>query len=266
MRKVISILSTVFFLAIACATAMGQVIVPGAVLYLDAANNAHPDAWTNLGTAGGELSGNGEPPQREKGSIDIPALNIVMPNMNYYTAVKSFQTFGGKPSTNPELLLEAYTLELLLRRNGDLFFDEHGVFGFITLRATHHLTGRIQGESDLEIRHPAGDGLYGVKLELGVWTWIGITGDKRSFIVYQDGEEVSKGEASVFDKNESVRSICIGAGSRQSRDRNFNGSIAMVRVYDKALSAEEIMGNIIASAAVDPASKLATAWGKVKYE
>ena len=55
MRRVVSILSTVFFLAISSTIALAD-IVPGALLYLDAANNpGHPDAWTNLGTAHGEL-------------------------------------------------------------------------------------------------------------------------------------------------------------------------------------------------------------------
>jgi len=43
------------------------------VLYLDASDNpAHPDIWRNLGTAGGELSGEGNPPELEKGIIKIP--------------------------------------------------------------------------------------------------------------------------------------------------------------------------------------------------
>ena len=266
MRKVSSILSVAFFLAIACATAIGQAVVPGAVLYLDAANNpAHPDAWTNLGTAGRELSSNGQPPQLENGPINIPALNIVMPGMNYYTAVEMFQTFGGKQSTNPELFLdEGFTLEFLLRRNGDMFLEQHGVFGFTCWEPRRQLTGVVVGDSDLRVLRPEGGEVHGIKLELGVWTWIGITSDKKSFIVYQDGEEVGKDEGSVFDKDTSVRVICIGAIDRQFRNRNFNGSFAMVRVYDKALSADEIMGNIIASAAVDPASKLATTWGREK--
>ncbi len=266
MRKVISILSAAFFLAIACTTAMGQTVVPGAVLYLDSANNpAYPDAWTNLGTAGRELSSNGQPPQLENGPINIPALDISLPHMKYYTAVEMFQTFGGKPSTNPELFLDAgFTLEFLLRRNGDMFLEEHGVFGFVCWQPRQQLTGVVVGDSDLRVLRPEGGEVHGINLELGVWTWIGITSDRKSFIVYQDGEEVGKDEGSVFVKDAPVNTICIGAIDRQFRNRNFNGSFAMVRVYAKALSADEIMGNIIASAAVDPASKLTTAWGKIR--
>ena len=39
---------------------MASGYVPKPILYLDAADNpAHPSAWTNLGTAGGQLSSRG---------------------------------------------------------------------------------------------------------------------------------------------------------------------------------------------------------------
>jgi hypothetical protein len=40
--------------------------------------------------------------------------------------------------------------------------------------------------------------------------------------------------------------------------------MAIVRVYDKALTAAEINGNIDGAFAVDPADKLPTTWARVK--
>ncbi len=72
--------------------------------------------------------------------------------------------------------------------------------------------------------------------------------------------------AYVFNRVLPVKFICIFCGHHGERDRSFNGSFAVVRIYDEVLSKNEIMRNITASAgrAVDPGSKLATSWGTVK--
>ena len=67
MSKIAPILSMVFFLAMSSTIAFADV-VPGALLYLDASNNpAYPDAWMNLGTAGGELPVGDKTPVLEEG-------------------------------------------------------------------------------------------------------------------------------------------------------------------------------------------------------
>ena len=77
MKKVVSICGVLFFLATFCTIAFADA-VPGALLYFDARDNnrAHPNAWRNLGTVGGELSGARKPPELEEGTIAIPALGI----------------------------------------------------------------------------------------------------------------------------------------------------------------------------------------------
>lgn len=57
----------------------------------------------------------------------------------------------------------------------------------------------------------------------------------------------------------------IGANSFDERRRTFNGSFAIVRAYDKALTEAEINQNISGAFAVDPADKLSTTWAKVKH-
>ena len=76
MKTVVSILGVLLFLTTMNTLALAEA-VPGALLYLDARDNrAHPGAWRNLGTVGGELSGAGKPPVPEEGPIAIPALGI----------------------------------------------------------------------------------------------------------------------------------------------------------------------------------------------
>ena len=83
-----------------------------------------------------------------------------------------------------------------------------------------------------------------LRLEEGVWTWINVVSG-TAVKVYQEGR---------------VRNLIAEAAK-------FNGSISLVRLYDKVLSRDEINQNITAWAewrGVDPASKLTTIWGRVK--
>ena len=273
MKVIISIFSGVFFLAMSFVIALADV-VPGAVIYLDARDNpAHPDAWTNLGTAGGELLANDTTPELEEGDIEIPALDFVLDNAKFYTAVESRQTFGGPVGANPEVFVENWTLEFLCKRNGDLFQQEHQFAGF------HNTSSTLQGtylrlqnnNAEAWVTHPepgaewwTGIRHYGIMLELGEWTWVTITGNEDEFVVYQNGDEVGKDSGLTFDDSVIMDDICVGSGMYGERHRNFNGSFAIVRIYDKALSADEINGNIQGNVAVDPAAKLATAWGREK--
>ena len=65
-----------------------------------------------------------------------------------------------------------------------------------------------------------------------------------------------------------IDAISIGANHRDERARSFNGSIAIVRVYDKALTAAEVLDNIrwTVVLSVDPAEHLAATWGSIKLE
>ena len=87
--------------------------------------------------------------------------------------------------------------------------------------------------------------------------------DENGSVFYQDGREVDRDGPFVFQKTAPVKFICIFCGHYgevdapgDGRGRSFNGSFAIVRIYDKVLSESEIMGNITAfssSTAVDPA-------------
>ena len=273
MKTVMSIYTIVFLLSIVCSLAFANV-VPDPVLYLDASDNpADPKAWKNLGTEGGELLAADKPMVLEEGEIKIPALGIVQPNAKYYTAKESHSTFGGPPQKNTPLFFEDWTLEFLCRRNGDFFVEEHHFAGFQNSprEGKQGIRLWIVGGQNLDISIHAGGGKQGVqplnlKLEEGVWTWIAVVGTSgKSIVAYQDGKEVSKQAGFEFDKKLPINDISIGANSFDERRRTFNGSFAIVRAYDKALTEAEINQNISGTFAVDPADKLSTTWASVKH-
>ena len=88
----------------------------------------------------------------------------------------------------------------------------------------------------------------------------------KSIVAYQDGREVSKQPGFKFQKKWVLNDISIGANSHAERQRTFNGSFGIVRVYDTGLIEAEIKGNIGSSFAVEPADKLSIIWTKVKDE
>ena len=275
MKKLILIFSVVFLLTTVYTIAPADV-VSGAVLYLDAADNSeHDDAWENLGTAGGELSGEGNPPKLEKGTIAVPALEIEIPNSSFYTHKESGQCFGG-PGDTVELFLDDWTIEFLLRRNGLTLGDEHQLAGFQTFpqesvqgirlnfwEAEDQLTFSIHSKGA-----KAGVAPLGITLEEGAWNWIALVHkNKDSLTAYQNGEEVSDQAGWEFDKETPIDIVIIGANSYWERARTFNGSVSIVRVYDKALTEGRVHQNINAwagRAVVEPDSKLTTTWGTVK--
>ena len=269
MSRAVLILCNVFFLGITSALAFAGV-VPGALLHLDASDNPrHPDAWTNLGAAGGELPAGNKTPILETGTIEIPGLGFTLKNSKFYTCKQSGQTFGGPEGTNPELPLASWTFEALMKRNGDVLFKEHWVFGFAVEEfgpiGAFLGAGRQKG-GELFTTRPVAHKAHGIDLERGEWTWIAFGSDRDRSVFYQDGNVVDRDRAYVFNRVLPVKFICIFCGHHGERDRSFNGSFAVVRIYDKVLSKNEIMRNITATAAraVDPALKLTTSWGTVK--
>ena len=272
MKITISICTALFLLSIVCTVAFADV-VEDPVLYLNAADNpAHPKAWKNLGTEGGELLAADNPPELEEGTIKIGALGINEPNVKYYTTKESLQTFGGPPAKNTPLFFEDWTLEFLCRRNGDFFVEEHHFAGFQNSprEGKQGIRLWIVGGQNLDMSIHAKGGKQGVqtlnlKLEEGVWTWIALVGTSgKSIVAYQDGKKVSEQAGFEFDKKLPINDISIGANSFDERRRTFNGSFAIIRAYDQALTEAEINQNIGGTFAVDPADKLSTTWAKVK--
>ena len=273
MKRVALTLTTLFFLASVCTVAFADA-VPGALLYLDASDNSdHPKAWKNLGEAGGQLLAADQAPKLEEGRIRIQALGINESKAKYYTTKKSKETFGGPVSRNPKLFVEDWTLEFLCKRNGGLYVEEHHFAGFQNSPREGKQGLRLwllgNGQNlDMSIHSKGGKTGQALKivLEQDVWTWVTIVGtDKKSVVAYQDGKEVARGPGVDFDNRLPLNDISIGANSFAERRRTFNGSFSMVRVYDKALTPDEVMRNARgAFLSVEPGGKLSTTWAKLK--
>ncbi len=80
--------------------------------------------------------------------------------------------------------------------------------------------------------------------------------------LYVDGELVSESNAGATAENMNERRI----GSEHN-GRYLNGIIDNVRIYDRVLTAEEVMQNFGAKSdqlPVEPAEKLSTTWGALK--
>ena len=273
MRKAVLVLIALFFVAMSYNTALAAVVVPGAVLILDAADNpGHDDTWDNLGAAGGSLSSMNNPPELEDGTIEIADIGAV-PNSSFYTFAESGHGFGAD-GDDVELFLADWTIEFLLRRNGDQLGEEHHLAGFQNIPGEGAQGIRLNfwdGPLGMSIHAgggKAGTAALGIETEEGVWVWATLVHENAdSLVCYQNGEEVSEQAGWDWDDTLPIDMVMIGANSYGERARTFNGSISMIRIYDKPLTEDEVVQNIAAwsgGAAVDPASKLTTTWGREK--
>ena len=227
--------------------------VPGAALLLDASNNPGSIVhWVNLGTAEGRLLASDRLPTVEEGEIEIPAIGFSS-RRRYYTATASGQTFGGPVHFNPQLYLGDWTLEFLCKRNGDLFSLEHQFAGFQNspreglqgIRLWLPNDGQELGMSIHADGFKQPERTLNIFLEKDVWTWVTVVSlNAESIIAYQDGVEASRHPGVHFDVSLPLDDISIGSNSYGERHRNFNGSFSIVRVYDRALSPEEVLQNI----------------------
>ena len=100
--------------------------------------------------------------------------------------------------------------------------------------------------------------------EANAWYHIIYTTDTAAneFKLYVDGELVAEGVAGAQPENMDERRI----GSEHN-GRYLNGMIDNVRIYDRVLSADEVMQNLEAKAnltPVEPAGKLSTTWAALK--
>jgi len=247
--------------------------VPAPVLHFDAADNAaHPKGWTNLGTAGGELeklgkfgfaeAGGGEPAQyfgQEQGSV--------------------FNSEDGEPSVN----LESWTIEILMKNIGPLWGPEEQIFAISAIpmqleqavRAwidsdwvVNEGTGRIglifKGKDTVQETAPSNTANMQIGAEgAGEWHWVSFVYDDDIgyYEGYLDGELVDeKITAQDFDPTLDMPIVRIFAAD--GIPRNFNGAISVFTVYDEVLTVDQLSANN--TTAVDPTSKLAATWGRVK--
>ncbi len=258
------------------AVPMASGYVPKPILYLDSADNpAHPRAWTNLGTAGGQLSsrGGGAKLERNAGPHGGPA----------YTADRAGQSYG---QAGISLLFEDWTIEIWVKRNGPAAGGgEHQIFGMadrpwpfkqsILLRFDGAESGHIRATLITEEGGGPGgtDHIAPNGLDIGAKRWhhVVFTFDSRSRSLqsYLDGKFLGKDPTnqSYDDTLEVKRITAFRSDVADPDNRVLNGSISLIRMYDRELDENEVRENFRrprASQAVDFADKLTTTWGSLK--
>ena len=105
---------------------------------------------------------------------------------------------------------------------------------------------------------------FGDDIEIDRWYHMAYTSDtsEDELKLYVDGELMDEAISGAAPNN--LASLRIGS---ENEGRYFHGILDEVRIYNRALSADEIKRNYSATSnaiAVNPSGKLATLWGKVK--
>ena len=285
----IIILSLVFLFAMSGSMVRGA--VPGAVIeFIAAEANFVNGDWINSGVAGKKLKGGQKSgkatPVFEPAAGGEPAR---------FTGTEKGQYFGGNFAINPIVKLQNWTLEVILKRNGPALGGDHHVLGFhssghaggtwnkvhqgIMLGFAEKDTGKMfiglkAGEEPLE--GPNGvTKTYENLVDIGVnrWHHILFTYDngKNQLESWIDGLPKKKVTAKHDFTDQDMNYHIVFAGAIESqrgiagvdqRGQTFNGSIQLVRVYDRLLTNAEIQENL----SVEPAGKLTTTWGSVKTQ
>ena len=99
------------------------------------------------------------------------------------------------------------------------------------------------------------------------WHYVAMTYDPGTLTFYVDGKEDAVGAVTLAG-DEAAMGIRIGNDPRGNFEfPPFDGIIDEVAIYDRTLDADEIEANFEAvsfNLAVEPADKLASAWGAIK--
>ena len=278
-KKAHFFLGAVLFLAAGVSTTLGY--VPDPQLWFDAKDNPdHPEGWTNLGTAGKKLVANdkGVPVlEPQAGPDGGPA----------YTAKEEGQSYGRNawgirhPEITPAPRVESWTIEVWLKRDGPAFDNsEHQILGIMDTPPWPRQAVLFFFEQPnnskiflVVIGREPGDDRDDVvtNIEVGLKEWhqvaVSYDNDEGELYAFMDGKQVGrptklrqKFSAESEMKNNSIFST-------EFKQRVLNGSISIVRMYDRRLSEEEIHENFVRPRipqAVASKGKLATTWGSVK--
>ena len=294
--KIRAILSTALIMALTSSMVLAVSPVKGPVLYFNPVETRQQkgdNAWRNAGTAGGQLERGRGKPTLELGVIEIPAIGVKADNAAWYTATKHSEVFANEEEDldPPIVHLENFTIGLLMRINGPFFLEEHQVFGVMTKPWAAIKDGwNVGAPRDQIVRvwlDANGSGVFQnisiaqnivqhrldlakrknkVNIGQNEWHWVHIVFESgKSITNYRDGTEVASVPTEVvWDPEHEMLQHGIFTSAHIEQQRTCNCSIAIYRVYDRVLSADEINKNVRNSLAVEPAGKLATTWGKMK--
>ena len=278
-----AIVELMILLALTLSTALAEP-VPGPVLYFNPVETdqvKEDTVWRNAGTAGGEVEKGGVTPVLEEGLIEIKQLRFKHEG-KWYTPKRSLSAFtnGARHAKTPVVNLEDFTMGLLMKINGPFFAQEHHLVALQAhpreqvqdIRIWLDTSGNgdfariITARRDLDLIDDWGTAIHKIRIGEKEWHWVHLVFESgNSMTFYVDGERVAKnGAGAKWTKEHDMVLHGIFAHSFGEAHRTCNCSIAIYRVYDRALTQPEIAQNVRGSYAVDPAGKLTTTWGKVK--
>ncbi len=250
-------------------------------------------AWQNIGTAGDEIPGGADlgkgTPKLEKGE------EFYEPGGPAPTAFKTTdinQMFAAPAGFTPNLHLENWSFEVIMKRNGPMKGAEHQVMGFhstkdgkafatgaqwIMIGFTNWIFG--PDVDDVWIYLLGANTVYDkrknhhdVGLTVGTrWVHIIYTYDdaKKQVKQYLDGEFIGNlgFPEQDFDKGADMNFNAIFCQVLGEEHRNMNGSVHLVRIYDFTMDAKQADSNFQHPFAVDPGrKKVTTTWGRVKTQ
>ena len=285
----LAIFSVAFLFLTSGSMALGA--VPGAQLELIAeeANLVNND-WKNIGTVEKSMRGGIKLGVWNERRLANPVFEPAAGGEpSRFTATKQGQLFAtaalavnAARGRNPNLHLKDWTVEVVLKRNGPQFGPEHHIAGF------HWVTGHSGDWNDGRgqwIKLGVTEGLVWINLKGAVQknvegqkvykdlVDIGLNQWHHTLFTYED--EAGKLEAWMdgvkkntmktqvkhgFDDELDMTFHGVFAHSFRETDSGFNGSIHLIRIYNRVLTDAEIQENL----GVEPAGKLATTWGNVK--
>ena len=284
-----TIISLTLIMVLTSSMAFAASPVKRPVLYfnpLETRQEKGDNSWKNAGKAGGEISKGEAKPVLEMGPIEIPSIGLKADDAAWYTATRSKTVFANEAEDRkaPVLNLEDFTIGLLMRVNGPYFAEENIVIGIqtegkIPPRA-HEQNVRIwldvQGkgivqnvsiaQNVIQARHDFSNRRNKLKLGSNEWHWIHIVFESGvSVTTYLDGTEAASNPTEVkFDPAHNLNLHGIFTSNFEVQQRTCNCSIAIYRVYDRVLTADEVSKNVRNSLSVDPAGKLAVTWAEMK--
>ena len=258
--------------------------IPDPVLYFNPVETdqvKEDTVWRNAGTAGGEVEKGGVTPVLEEGLIEIKQLRFKHEG-KWYTPKRSLSVFtnGARHAKTPVVNLEDFTMGLLMKVNGPFFAQEHHLVAlqahpreqvqdiriWLNTEGNGDFARIITARRDLDLIDDWGTAIHKIRIGEKEWHWVHLVFESgNSMTFYVDGERVAKnGAGAKWTKEHDMVLHGIFAHSFGEALRTCNCSIAIYRVYDRALTQAEIAQNVRGSYAVDPAGKLTTTWGKVK--
>ena len=169
---------------------------------------------------------------------------------------------------------------LLVRINGGLLAEEHHLVGLQASPREQVQNVRIWlddggagnfrnvsiAQGAIGAREDLGHGKTRLSVGAREWHWAHFVFESGDEVTtYIDGKEVAQfGTGVKWNKKHDMSLHAIFSHSQAEQRRTCNCSIAIYRVYDRALNAAEIDKNVRGSFSVEPADKLTTTWGKVK--